>query len=56
MRDGRNLRREALACKVPIVTTLAGARATVQVCSSCRGVGMGCRLCDMFSRYACLGC
>ena len=34
VRDGRNLRREALACKVPIVTTLAGARATVQVCPS----------------------
>lgn len=34
VRDGRNLRREALACKVPIVTTLAGARATVQVRSA----------------------
>ena len=29
--DGRNLRRLALACKVPIITTMAGANATVQV-------------------------
>jgi carbamoyl-phosphate synthase large subunit len=31
VRDGRNLRRLALALKVPIITTLAGANATVQV-------------------------
>ena len=31
MRDGRNLRREALGLKIPIITTLAGCRATVQV-------------------------
>lgn len=31
VRDGKNLRRLALALKVPIITTLAGARATVQV-------------------------
>ncbi len=30
--DGRNLRRLALALKVPIITTMAGANATVQVC------------------------
>lgn len=30
VRDGRNLRRLALALKVPIITTLAGAKATVQ--------------------------
>ncbi|CAL8467948.1 g7486 [Coccomyxa elongata] len=30
VRDGKNLRRLALALKVPIITTLAGARATVQ--------------------------
>lgn len=29
--DGRNLRRLALALKVPIITTMAGANATVQV-------------------------
>ncbi len=28
--DGRDLRRLALACKVPIITTMAGANATVQ--------------------------
>lgn len=32
--DGRNLRRLALALKVPIITTMAGANATVQVRSS----------------------
>ena len=30
--DGRSLRRLALALKVPIITTMAGANATVQVC------------------------
>ena len=30
--DGRDLRRLALALKVPIITTMAGASATVQVC------------------------
>ena len=30
VRDGRNLRREALGLKIPIITTLAGCRATVQ--------------------------
>ena len=32
--DGRSLRRLALACKVPIITTMAGANATVQVCTA----------------------
>ena len=31
VRDGKNLRRLALGLKVPIVTTVAGARATAQV-------------------------
>ncbi len=31
--DGRDLRRLALALKVPIITTMAGANATVQVCT-----------------------
>ena len=30
VRDGKNLRRLALGLKVPIVTTVAGARATAQ--------------------------
>ena len=32
--DGRDLRRLALACKVPIITTMAGANATVQARAS----------------------
>lgn len=31
VRDGKNLRRLALGLRVPIVTTVAGARATAQV-------------------------
>lgn len=30
VRDGKNLRREALGLKIPVVTTVAGAKATVQ--------------------------
>ena len=30
MRDGKNLRRLALSLKIPIITTVAGARATTQ--------------------------
>ena len=30
VRDGKNLRRNALAQKIPVITTVAGAKATVQ--------------------------
>ena len=30
MRDGKNLRRLALGLKIPIITTVAGARATTE--------------------------
>ena len=30
IRDGKNLRRSALALKIPVITTLAGAKATTQ--------------------------
>jgi len=31
VRDGKNLRRAALALKIPVITTVAGAKATTQV-------------------------
>ena len=31
VRDGKNLRRSALSLKIPIITTVAGAKATTQV-------------------------
>ena len=52
--DGRSLRRLALALKVPIITTMAGANATVQVCISISSAGFRCccQVCDCISSGA----
>ena len=55
--DGRSLRRLALALKVPIITTMAGANATVQVCfaSSARISMYAAAICSM-SRSSAVAC
>ena len=51
VRDGRELRRAALARKIPIITTIAGAKATGECCaarSACasRAAAHGMRCCE----------